>query len=247
MAKSQLPLLHYEINSIQQISVVVRKDKSLVELGFELGDLDSYENQETRAMASSSNGIPIFTRGWSPHWTWIHHYQSQQQSSTFVNDVDALKSAGGESTDGFCENYPGRVSYKINLQQLCKSMITKIHAFIFTPLYPSLFYPTGAGKREQNPFIVHLEKVKMDASQRFASLPGNTYTCRQICDEPFESLADRNSWNRQVGQEFLQRPRPTWNPHVITLSENRPLTLRKSPSDSLYNRQWQYKTQAAME
>ena len=33
--------------------VAVRKDKSLVELGFELRDLDSYEkNQETKAMAS---------------------------------------------------------------------------------------------------------------------------------------------------------------------------------------------------
>ena len=122
-------------------------------------------------------------------------------------------------------------------------MITKKYTRLFFTLSFILIGFTLRAQEEvrtKTSFIVHLEKgKKMDASQRFASLPGNTYTCRQICDEPLNLWLIETAETGRSARSFYKDLDP--ETHVITLSENRPLTLRKSPSDSLYNRQWQYK------
>lgn len=93
--------------------------------------------------------------------------------------------------------------------------------------------------KENKSFIVQLEKgKKLDAAQRFASLPAHSYLCRQLCDEPMNLWLIETTDNGQSARSYYKDLDP--DTHVLALAENRPLTLRKSPNDSLYNRQWQY-------
>ncbi len=109
--------LRNQLNSTDLVAV--RKDKSLVELGFELRDLDSYEKSRNK-----SHGVKVVTVYRSSRVDeariepgYIITKANNKVVRT-VNDVlDALKSAGSElNLDGFYENYPGEFPYKINLQ-----------------------------------------------------------------------------------------------------------------------------------
>jgi Do/DeqQ family serine protease len=109
--------LRNQLNSTDLVAV--RKDKSLVELGFELRDLDSYEKSRNK-----SHGVKVVTVYRSSRVDeariepgYIITKANNKVVRT-VNDVlEALKSAGGElNLDGFYENYPGEFPYKINLQ-----------------------------------------------------------------------------------------------------------------------------------
>ena len=78
-----------------------------------------------------------------------------------VNDVlDALKSAGGESTwMGFMKTTREEFPYKINLQNHVNHDYKKYTRLFFTLFYPHWFYPYGAEEvKNKTSFIVHLER-----------------------------------------------------------------------------------------
>lgn len=95
-------------------------------------------------------------------------------------------------------------------------------------------------EREVSSYIVQLEKgKKLNATERFASLPGGSYTTRQLCDEPMNLWLIETSESAERAERMYKDLVP--GNSVMTITQNRPLTLRAVPDDSLYNRQWQYK------
>ncbi|MBK7788503.1 MAG: S8 family serine peptidase [Saprospiraceae bacterium] len=115
-------------------------------------------------------------------------------------------------------------------------LVGLVNFFVFLVVVLSAQQPD----REGSSYIVQLEKGKaLFSSERFAVLPGGSYSCKQLCDEPM------NLWLIQTDTEGVKAERMYKDlvpgNAVITISQNRPLTLRAVPDDSLYNRQWQYK------
>ena len=73
--------------------------------------------------------------------------------------------------------------------------------------------------REGSSYIVQLEKGKaLYSSERFAGLPGGSYTCKQLCDEPM------NLWLIQTDTEGAKAERMyrelVPGNAVITISQN---------------------------
>ncbi len=109
--------LRNQLNSTDLVAV--RKDKALVDLGFELRDLDSYEKSRNK-----SHGVKVVTvyRNSKVDEARIEPgyiiTKANNKVIRTVNDVlEILKSSDDELLlDGFYENYPGEFPYKINLQ-----------------------------------------------------------------------------------------------------------------------------------
>ncbi len=108
--------LRNQLNSTDLVAV--RKDKALLDLGFELRDLDSYEKSRNK-----SHGVKVVTVYRSSRVDnariepgYIITKANGKIVRT-VNDIlEAIKISGDQlSLDGFYENYPGEFPYKIEL------------------------------------------------------------------------------------------------------------------------------------
>ena len=108
--------LRNQLNSTDLVAV--RKDKALLDMGFELRDLDSYEKSRNK-----SHGVKVVTVYRSsrvdnariePDYIIT---KANGKIVRTVNDIlEAIKISGDQlSLDGFYENYPGEFPYKIEL------------------------------------------------------------------------------------------------------------------------------------
>ncbi|MBK8699162.1 MAG: S8 family serine peptidase [Saprospiraceae bacterium] len=97
----------------------------------------------------------------------------------------------------------------------------------------------SAQEKVNKSFIVQLEKGKtMSGHERFASLPGGSYRTRQLCDLPMNLwLIESEDANVEL-RSIYKGLRP--EDQVTLIMDNKALSLRNTPDDSLYGKQWQY-------
>lgn len=90
----------------------------------------------------------------------------------------------------------------------------------------------------QNSFIVQIEQGQslLPAQKAQARSSSNTHAIRQLCDEPM-NLWEINA-ERLTAKEITHRYSAYANIRLI--KENKKITLRTFPDDSLYSKQWQY-------
>jgi serine protease len=108
--------------------------------------------------------------------------------------------------------------------------------FILILYFTAVF--ANAQSSTEKSYIIQLAKgVSLNPQNNLLHENDNRlYTARQVCDEPL------NIWSLTLQDKSRSSPRnkPTIIKGILQLQENRKLTSRKIPNDSLYSKQWQY-------